>query len=134
MLMGRAIMICPLRWQFLLPSGRKAHRPAGRSPAPGPHTPNLQQGRAEEPGNPVIPAGTLQLSAQEILQWAATGRVALNHKAIWLFPRSSTEIFSGASITICLVIIGYPCINDEANNEAKALVCFIVCSIIASDA
>jgi len=55
------------------------------------------------------------------------------HKAIWSLSRSASEIFSGTSITIRLVI-GYPCINDEANNEAKTFVCFIVCSMIASDA
>ena len=33
---------------------------------------HLQQGRAEEPGNPVVPAGTLQLGGQKILQRAAT--------------------------------------------------------------
>jgi hypothetical protein len=33
---------------------------------------HLQQGGAEEPINPVVPAGTLQLCGQEILQWAAT--------------------------------------------------------------
>jgi len=51
------------------------------------------------------------------------------HKAIWSLSRSAIEIFSGTSITIRLVI-GYPCINDEANNR----LCFIVCSMIASDA
>ena len=91
---------------------------------------NLQQGGAEEPGNPVIPASALQLGRQEILQRTPAGRVALDHKAIWLFPRSATEIFSGTSIMICLVIMGYPCINDEANKR----LCFIVCSMIASDA
>ena len=65
---------------------------------------------------------------------AAAGGAAMDHKAIWLFPRSATEIFSGTSITICLVIIAYPCINDEANNEANKRLCFIVCSMIASDA
>jgi hypothetical protein len=33
---------------------------------------NFHQGGAEKPGNPVVPAGTLQLSGQKILQWAAT--------------------------------------------------------------
>ena len=33
---------------------------------------HLQQGRAEKPGDPVVPAGALQLGGQEILQWAAT--------------------------------------------------------------
>ena len=32
---------------------------------------HLQEGGAEESGNPVVPAGALQLSRQEILQWAA---------------------------------------------------------------
>jgi len=32
---------------------------------------HLQQGRAEEPGNPVVPAGALQPGGQEILQWTA---------------------------------------------------------------
>jgi hypothetical protein len=29
--------------------------------------------------NPVVPAGALQLCCQEILQWAATGGIALDH-------------------------------------------------------
>ena len=32
---------------------------------------NLQQGGAEEAGNPVVPAGALQPGGQEILQWTA---------------------------------------------------------------
>jgi hypothetical protein len=57
----------------------------------------------------------------------------MDHKTIWLFSRSPTEIFPPTSIRIRLVI-GYPCINDEANNEANKRLCFIVCSMIASDA
>jgi hypothetical protein len=30
---------------------------------------HLQQGRSEEPSNAVVPAGTLHLGGQEILQW-----------------------------------------------------------------
>ena len=40
---------------------------------------HLQQGGAEKPGNPIIPAGALQLGGQEILQWTTAGGVAMDH-------------------------------------------------------
>ena len=40
---------------------------------------HLQQGGAEEPGNPVIPAGALQPGCQEILQRTAAGGVTIDH-------------------------------------------------------
>jgi len=41
---------------------------------------HLQQGGAEKPGDPVIPAGALQPGDQEILQGAVAGGIALDHR------------------------------------------------------
>ena len=40
---------------------------------------NLQEGGAEEPGNPVVPAGVLQPSGQEILQRTPAGGITMDH-------------------------------------------------------
>jgi hypothetical protein len=49
---------------------------------------HLQKGGSQEPGNPVIAAGALQLSGQEILQRTAAGGIPTYHKAIWSLSRS----------------------------------------------
>ena len=51
-------------------------------------TRNFQKGRAEEAGNPIVPAGALQPGGQEILQWTAAGGIPMYQKAIWSLSRS----------------------------------------------
>jgi len=57
---------------------------------------HLQQGGAEEPGNPVIPASALQLCGKEILQWAAAGGITIDHRVMCRFGLT----FGGSSCSI----------------------------------
>jgi hypothetical protein len=57
---------------------------------------HLQQGRAEESGNPVVPAGALQPGGQEILQGAAAGGITIDHRVMCRFGLT----FGGAFCSI----------------------------------
>jgi hypothetical protein len=62
--------------KFILKTGYDLTTPSAAPPIGWPN---------QEPGNAVILSCACQLFGQEIFQWAAAGRVALDHGIVWPF-------------------------------------------------